>query len=81
MDYIGIDPAVGLECAECKQISRIAYSQLLAHVSTGEDVCCHHCQRTMKHDWTTVNVVQNIIKKRMEDANAAKARRFRAQVG
>lgn len=78
MDYIGIDPAVGLECAQCKQISRIAYSQLLELVVDHEDVECHSCQRIMKHDWTTVNVVQNIIKKRMLDANTAKARRFRA---
>ncbi len=78
MDYVGIDPAVGLECAGCKQISRVPYSRLLHLVAESEDVECKHCNRIMMHDWTTVNVVQNIIKKRMEDANAAKARRVAA---
>jgi hypothetical protein len=29
----------------------------------------------MLHDWTTVSVVQNIIKKRMEQANELKSRK------
>ena len=78
MEYVGIDPAVGLECAGCKEISRLPYSQLLHMVTEEHDVECKHCNRIMLHDWTTVSVVQNIIKKRMEDANAAKARRIAA---
>lgn len=29
MDYVGIDPVVGLECASCKDITRLPYSELL----------------------------------------------------
>lgn len=75
MEYVGIDPAVGLECAGCKQISRVPYSRLLHMVAEEHDVECEFCERIMLHDWTTVSVVQNIIKKRMQDANEAKARR------
>jgi hypothetical protein len=78
MEYVGIDPAVGLECSSCRQISRVAYSALLDMVVHGDDVLCESCGRIMQHDWTTVSVVQNIIKKRMQEANEAKARRFAA---
>ncbi|MBM4204869.1 MAG: hypothetical protein FJ194_12070 [Gammaproteobacteria bacterium] len=75
MDYIGIDPVVGLECASCKDITRLPYSELLHLVSGSEQIECKSCDRKMLHDWTTINVVQNIIKKRMRQANEAKERR------
>ncbi|MEM7080059.1 MAG: hypothetical protein AAF513_15665 [Pseudomonadota bacterium] len=78
MDYIGIDPAVGLECSSCKHISRLPYSKLLNRVVAQEDIHCQGCSRAMLHDWTTVSVVQNIIKKRLKQANEEKARRSAA---
>ncbi len=74
MYYVGIDPAVGLECSSCGQISRLPYSELLTLVSSQQNVTCEGCDRSMTHDWTTVSVVQNIIKKRMHQANEAKSR-------
>ena len=79
MYYVGIDPAVGLECSGCRQVSRLPYSELLELVSARQNVTCEGCDRTMTHDWTTVSVVQNIIKKRMRQANEAKSRRFTRQ--
>ena len=75
MDYVGIDPAVGLECSSCKHISRLPYSDLLNRVMQEEHVQCEGCNRTMLHDWTTVTVVQNIIRKRLKQANEEKAKR------
>lgn len=75
MDYIGIDPVVGLECASCKDITRLPYSELLRLVTGNRQVECKSCDRRMLHDWTTINVVQNIIKKRMRQANEARERR------
>ena len=79
MDYVGIDPAVGLECSHCKHISRIPYSDLLALVAGADQAECTACSRMMLHDWTTVTVVQGIIKKRMHQANEAKSRKFAQQ--
>ena len=76
MDYIGIDPAVGLECSHCKHISRLPYSGLLELVANSQQAECADCERMMLHDWTTVAVVQSIIKKRMRQANEAKSRRL-----
>ncbi len=75
MDYVGIDPAVGLECSHCKHVSRVPYSGLLALVTDEQQAECLACARLMLHDWTTVAVVQNIIRKRMDQANEAKVRR------
>lgn len=75
MDYIGIDPTVGLECSHCDHVTRLKYSELLRRVQDGEQVPCGNCERLMLHDWTTVNVVQNIIKRRMREAYEAKHRR------
>ena len=75
MDYIGIDPAVGLECSSCKHISRLPYSELLNRVLEEAEIHCEGCQRAMMHDWTTVNVVQSIIRKRLKQANEDKARK------
>ena len=72
MEYIGIDPVVGLECGDCKHISRLQYSRLLNLILTDEEVLCESCDRIMEHDWTTVSVVQNIIRRRMRQANQAK---------
>jgi len=74
MDYVGIDPAVGLECSSCGHISRLPYSELLGRVMDEFHVDCAGCGRTMLHDWTTVTVVQNIIRKRLKQANEEKAR-------
>ena len=81
MDYVGIDPAVGLECSHCNHISRMPYSALLMLVSVEEQAQCESCQRHMLHDWTTVTVVQNIIKERMTQANDLKSRRSRRLEG
>ena len=75
MLYVGIDPVVGLECSSCREISRLPYSELLALVAAQANVTCEGCNRLMTHDWTTVSVVQNIIKKRMYQANEVKSRR------
>ena len=75
MDYVGIDPAVGLECSSCKHISRLPYSELLNRVLQETHVNCKGCERAMLHDWTTVSVVQNIIRKRLKQANEDKAKR------
>ena len=75
MDYIGIDPAVGLECSSCKHISRLPYSELLNRVMDRVEIHCDGCERSMMHDWTTVSVVQNIIKKRLKQANEEKSRK------
>jgi hypothetical protein len=72
MKYIGIDPAVGLECSHCEHITRMRYSALLRAVNSGEQIPCENCDRRMLHDWTTVSVVQNIIKRRMREAHEAK---------
>jgi hypothetical protein len=77
MDYVGLDPAVGLECSHCNHISRMPYSSLLALVARAQKAQCGSCDRLMLHDWTTVAVVQNIIRKRMEQANELKSRRAR----
>ena len=76
MDYVGIDPAVGLECSHCKHVSRMPYSELLELVARSQQAECADCERLMLHDWTTVAVVQGIIKKRMRQANEAKTRRL-----
>jgi hypothetical protein len=78
MEYVGLDPAVGLECSHCNHISRMPYSSLLNLVVQSKQAKCESCQRLMLHDWTTVSVVQNIIKKRMEQANELKSRKARA---
>ncbi len=75
MDYVGIDPAVGLECSSCKHISRLPYSDLLNRVMQEIHVNCEGCNRTMLHDWTTVKVVQNIIRKRLKQAYLDKVKR------
>lgn len=75
MDYVGLDPAVGLECSHCNHISRMPYSELLTLVAGDRQAECESCERLMLHDWTTVAVVQNIIKKRMAQANEMKTRR------
>ena len=80
MDYVGIDPAVGLECSHCHHISRIAYSRLLQVVSQVQRIQCENCARQMLHDWTTVGVVQNIIKERMIQANDRKSRRSKRRI-
>lgn len=69
MEYIGIDPAVGLECSHCEHVTRLRYSELLKLVSDDEQVPCEGCERMMLHDWTTVSVVQNIIRRRMREAH------------
>jgi len=74
MDYIGVDPTVGLECSDCQFVSRLAYSELLDCVNADDIIHCDSCGRQMEHDMTTVNVVQNIIRRRMKQVNEAKGR-------
>jgi hypothetical protein len=75
MAYVGIDPLVGLECSACDRVTRVRYSLLLARVTVEEPIACEHCGRQMRHDWTTVSVVQNIIRRRMREANEARTAR------
>ncbi len=72
MKYVGIDPVVGLECSDCKHISKIPYSRLLDRVIEETQIFCDNCTRCMAHDWTTVSVVRDIIQRRMHQANRAK---------
>ena len=58
MDYVGIDPAVGLECSHCNHISRLPYSALLTLVAQARQAERDSCKRLMLHDWTTVTVVR-----------------------
>jgi NAD-dependent SIR2 family protein deacetylase len=76
MDYIGVDPTVGLECSDCQFVSRLAYRELLDCVTTKDVIHCDSCGRQMEHDMTTVSVVQNIIRRRMKQVNEAKEREF-----
>jgi len=75
MAYVGIDPVVGLECSACDRVTRVRYSLLLQRVTADEAIACEHCERLMRHDWTTVSVVQNIIKRRMREASEARTAR------
>ena len=75
MDYVGIDPIVGLECSDCKHVSRLGYSMLLNRVMESRDIPCERCDRAMIHDWSTIRVVQDIILRRMKQAHRAKAQR------
>jgi len=72
LNYIGIDPAVGLECSSCKHISRLPYSDLLNRIMCDVEFLCEGCDRTMMHDWSTVGVVQTIIRERLQQANEDK---------
>jgi len=76
MDYIGVDPTVGLECSDCQFVSRLAYSELLDFVTHEDVIHCDSCGRKMEHDMTTVSVVQNIIRRRMKQVHEAKEREF-----
>jgi transcription elongation factor Elf1 len=75
MEYIGIDPSVGLECSSCDHVTRVRYSLLLERVNDEATIACGHCERLMRHDWTTISVVQNIIKRRMREASEARLAR------
>lgn len=75
MEYVGIDPMVGLECSGCEHVTRVRYSLLLERVNAEEPIACEHCERQMRHDWTTVSVVQNIIRRRMRETTEARLAR------
>lgn len=75
MRYVGVDPLVGLECSDCEHVTRVRYSLLLARVNAEAAIACERCDRQMRHDWTTVSVVQNIIRRRMREANEARTTR------
>jgi len=75
MQYVGIDPVVGLECSGCEHVTRVRYSLLLERVTDDLPIGCEHCDRQMRHDWTTVSVVQNIIRRRMREATEARMAR------
>ena len=68
MDYVGLDPTVGLECCGCKHIVRLPYSELLNKVIELVPMSCDGCGQVIERDWTTVNIVQNIIRRRMREA-------------
>ena len=71
MDYVGLDPTVGLECCGCKHIVRLPYSELLNKVIGCVPMSCDGCAAPIERDWTTVNIVQNIIRRRMKEAQKA----------
>jgi hypothetical protein len=71
MDYIGLDPTVGLECCGCKHIVRLPYSELLNKVIEFVPMNCDGCGLPIERDWTTVNIVQNIIRRRMRESQKA----------
>ncbi len=71
MDYVGLDPTVGLECGGCKHIVRLPYSELLTKVIDVVPMSCDGCGHAVEHDWTTINIVQNIIRRRMREAQKA----------
>jgi len=50
MDYIGVDPTVGLECSDCQFVSRLAYSELLDCVTLEEVIHCDSCGRKMEQE-------------------------------
>ena len=68
MDYVGLDPTVGLECGGCKHIVRLPYSELLTKVIEVEPMSCDGCGHPVEHDWTTINIVQNIIRRRLRES-------------
>jgi len=74
MDYIGVDPTVGLECSDCQFVS--PYSELLDCVTLDDVIHCDSCGRKMEHDMTTVSVVQNIIRRRMKQVHEAKEKEY-----
>jgi hypothetical protein len=76
VDYVGLDPVVGLECVDCKHILRLTYSELLDRVLDETPMCCGGCARAIAQDWTTVNIVQNIIRKRMRQAQKVETERW-----
>jgi hypothetical protein len=71
MDYVGLDPSVGLECPDCRAIVRLPYSDLLSKVLSEIPMGCQSCGSPLQHDWTTISVVQNIIRRRMRQAREA----------
>lgn len=76
MDYVGLDPVVGLECVDCKHILRLSYSELLERVLEEVPMCCAGCTQPVAHDWTTINIVQNIIRRRMRQAQREEEKRW-----
>ncbi len=65
MDYVGIDPLVGLECPDCRHVERLPYSELLNKALADLPICCSDCGTPLRHDWATVDQVQTIIHRRM----------------
>ena len=76
MDYVGLDPVVGLECVDCKHILRLTYSELLDLAIDETPMHCTGCSQDVTNDWTTINIVQNIIRKRMREAQQAETERW-----
>ncbi len=66
MDYVGLDPTVGLECTDCRKIIRLTYSELLNRALDDHTLVCEGCHQPLDQGWTTVNLVQNIIRRRMQ---------------
>jgi hypothetical protein len=76
VDYVGLDPVVGLECVDCKHILRLTYSELLDLAIDETPMHCAGCSQDVTNDWTTVNIVQNIIRKRMREAQKTETKRW-----
>ena len=69
MDYVGLDPMIGLECTNCQRVTRLPYSDLLDTAMDGGQLDCEGCRLEIDHGWTTVGLVQNIIRRRMGNAH------------
>ena len=50
MDYVGLDPTVGLECTACRHIVRLPYSELLDKALDDVPMCCDGCGRKWPSD-------------------------------
>ena len=74
MDYVGLDPMIGLECTNCQRVTRLTYSDLLTAAMAHGQLDCEGCLLEIDHGWTTVGLVQNIIRRRMGQAHRVRAR-------
>lgn len=77
MDYVGINPVIGLECSSCPNVERIPYTILLSKVFEDHNVTCSGCNKNLNADGTTIETVNEVIKQRMRDAAAAKYDKWR----
>lgn len=73
MDYVGLDPMIGLECTNCQRVTRLCYSDLLDTAMDHSQLDCDGCHLEIDNGWTTVGLVQNIIRRRMGQAHQVRS--------